>query len=145
MKSVLFAILTLSFLISKTYSQSTTDTITYTKTFTSYKYTLKGIRLSLKDMKSIMKTDSIAFNYIKRAKRQSVWSYILCFSGGYCIGFGITSTTDKSKYKKQPGQDFLGGLMYLSVGIPLAISSERNALKAVQYYNLNKRNVNTNL
>ena len=140
MKRLLFVILILSFIFSKTYSQSTTDTITYTKNFTGYNYKLNGIRLSLKDMKSIMRNDTIAFKYIKRAKRQSVWSYILCFSGGYCFGIGISSKIDKPKHQISLGQAFLGGLMYLSFGIPLAISSDRNTLKAVQYYNLHKRN-----
>ena len=102
------------------------------KVYNGYQYTQEGTKMTMKKLVKTMKSEPSALKFIKKARTNKIISSILTEVGGVLIGFpiGMAITGRKADWT-------LAGIGagFVVIGIPISISVNRNAKKAIKLYN----------
>jgi len=121
------------------FAQYNKDIIEVEQSFGGNKYTIGGKSLSIKQMKTLMKNDEIAYSQLKSGRAFSTAATILGASGGFMIGLNLgaalVNSSDVNNETKW-GLAIAGGVLVI-VSIPLAVVGKKRTLKAVNIYNEN--------
>ncbi len=118
------------------FSQNQNDSIQAKKVFGGYKFECKGKILTSKDMLGMMKDNPEAYQYMEKAKNSAGIANILGFAGGFMIGWPLGTAMGGGK----PNWALAGvGCGLLIVAIPIASSSNKKAMIAVDKFNVKRR------
>lgn len=138
MTKTTFLITILLIISVSAFAQDSTKFISATKVSGGYRFEQNGKPLTLKSMETIMKDDSIAFDYLTKARSSSTIANILGYAGGFLIGYPLGTALGGGK----PEWALAGiGCGLLAIAIPLSSGAGRNARTAVDIYNNNQRNL----
>lgn len=133
-------LLTISFITVITCSAQTssllTDTIRIEKKG-GYKFYQGEQQLKMKDLKSILKSNDLAYRNFKSASSSSTIGTVLGYSGGFLIGWSIgTAISGKDKANWTPA---IIGAGLTAISIPFAIKANKKIKRAVETFNGSKR------
>lgn len=102
------------------------------KVFGGYKYSLNGSQMTIKDLVKTMKSNSQAFNLIKKAQSNNIISSILGYAGGGLIGFPIGSAISGG----DANWTLAGiGAGLVAIGIPISSNVNKKTKQAIDLYN----------
>jgi hypothetical protein len=117
-------------------AQSDKEDIEIEKVFGGNKYSQNGINLNLKRMVKIMRYDEIASQKIKSARLKTTLSKVFNITGGILVVWPIVTAITNGDPNWTLA--YIGaGLIVIS--IPLSIAGNKQAAKAVNIYNTNRR------
>ena len=92
-----------------------------------------GETLNMEKLTEILKPNSDAYAYLKKAKTNSAFSLLFSAIGGFAIGWELgTSLGGKSINWAVMG----GGIGAVAISIPFTVGTKRNAKRAVEIYNM---------
>jgi ABC-type cobalt transport system substrate-binding protein len=132
MKKCVISLFVIIFSISHSYSQTATDTISLVKSMGTYQFYQGRDKLTVSQVKKLMKTNEPAYKKIKAADSNRVISSILGGIGGFMIGYPLGTAAGGGK----PEWAMLGiGAGFVAVAIPLNSSFNKRAKEAVGLYN----------
>lgn len=118
------------------FSQNQNDSIHSTKVFGGYKFECKGKVLTYSDMLEMMKDNPEAYQYMEKAKSSAGIVNVLSFAGGFLIGWPLGTAMAGGK----PNWTLAGvGCGLLIVTIPIASSSNKNAMIAIDKFNTKRK------
>ena len=123
------------------FAQDNIDTITATKVFGGYRFEQDGKLLNLNTMATLMKEDSSATVYLKKAKTSATIAYVLSYTGGFLIGYPLGTAIGGGKPAWAMA---VVGCGLIVVGLPLTNAAGRDAKTAADIYNSNRRNLAMN-
>jgi len=104
------------------------DTIQYT----GNKYTLNNEVLTLNKMEVIMQNNTVATEYLKSAKGNTVFAYVLAYAGGFMIGYPLGTAIGGG----QPNWTLAAiGCGLIAIDIPIISSGNKKVRNAVNAYN----------
>ncbi|KFF73925.1 hypothetical protein HX13_15335 [Chryseobacterium sp. P1-3] len=98
-----------------------------------------GKQYKLKDYRQVI-TKEEALAYVRRARTNKTIGEVFAFSGGFCMGYGLFQALAGSKYpgdnNKSRGWTMVGiGAGIVGIGLPFALSVNKNLIKAVDIEN----------
>ncbi|CAA0234271.1 hypothetical protein [Tenacibaculum maritimum] len=126
-KTILVFILTLT-----TITICNAQKIEMKKVFGGYQYTQNGNRMTMGKLVKVMKSNSEALKFMKKAKSNNVLASILGGAGGALIGFPIGTAIGGG----DANWTLAGiGAGLVAIGIPISSGANKNAKKAVELYN----------
>lgn len=112
--------------------QQLTDTIRMEKKG-GYKFYQGQQLLKIKDLKSILKTDELAYREFKSANSSSTIGSIFSYAGGFLIGWSVgTAISGREKANWTPAAIGAG---LVGISIPFAIKANKKVKKAVETFN----------
>ena len=91
-----------------------------------------GDNLSMARLTETLKINPEAFSYLKKAKVNNAFSFLLAFAGGFIIGYELGSSIGG---KSIDWGIMGGGIGAVALSIPFSIGAKHNAKKAVEIYN----------
>ncbi len=122
-------------------AQDKADTITAIKGFGGYRFEQDGKPLALSTMADMMKDDTEASGYLKKARTSATIANVLSYTGGFLIGYPLGTAIGGGK----PVWAMAGiGCGLVVIALPLAGSAGRDAKTAADIYNANRRNLSFN-
>lgn len=113
--------------------RSPADTIDMASSFFSgFRFYVANQRIDNKELKTLLKTNGVAFAQFKSANTSGAFSTILGYTGGFLIGWPIGTAIAGGK----PNWALAGiGAGLTAVSIPLSISAKKKLKSAVSTYN----------
>lgn len=102
--------------------------------FGGLKFYQNDEKLSVRDMYKRMRTDPVAFKYYKKSRTLDTFGSVTGFTGGFLLGLELGILAFGNKNKVSWGV-FGTGIALTGISIPFGISANRNARKAVYFYN----------
>lgn len=132
MKKYLLFFILIVLSISASYAQSASDSITAKKVFGGYQFIQDEHPLTVKQLMVSLENNQEAYQIIKSAKGAYDLSNILAGAGGFCIGYPLGTAMGGG----EPNWTMAGiGAGLVLIAIPISISFNKRALKAVNIYN----------
>ncbi|MEJ1223968.1 hypothetical protein [Sediminicola sp. 1XM1-17] len=102
------------------------------KTFVGYKYSQNGNTLSFSELSDTLMSNNVSFELIKKAKTKAIFSTVLSVIGGGLTGYPIGTALRGD----DPNWTLAGiGVGFFAIGVPIAISADKNVKHAVENYN----------
>ncbi len=102
------------------------------KVFGGYKYTQNSELKSLRDIASIIETNTTAFKLIKKGRANRNLAALLSFTGGGLLGWSIGSALGGGE-QNWTLAGIGGGL--IGIGIPISLSANKKIHQSVALYN----------
>lgn len=133
----ILSIFFLAFSIS-VFAQDHADTITAVKVFGGYRFEQNGKPLALNTMADMMKDDSVAGGYLKKARTSASIANVLGYAGGFLIGYPVGTAIGGGKPAWAMA---VVGCGLVVIALPLGSAAGRDAKTAVDIYNANRRNL----
>jgi hypothetical protein len=128
----LFLFLVACLLTASVYSQNHSDEIIIRSNFFGTQYLQNGKRLNFSQMAELMQPNAEAYRNIKSAKAGNTWVSIMSTAGGALIGYPIGTAIGGG----DPNWTLAAvGAGIVAVAIPVSISVNKKAKKAVTLYN----------
>ncbi len=127
-----FLITLLSFFFANSFSQ--TDSISVEKVFGGFKFEQNDKRIFPNTMLIIMADNQEALSFMKKAKLNYGFSFVLSFTGGFLLGWPIGTAIGGG----EPNWNLAGiGTGLMVAGIPFSRAGDLYSLKAIEIYNSN--------
>jgi hypothetical protein len=119
------------------FAQSDKEDIEIQKVFGGYKYTQNGIDLNMKRLVNTMRYDELASKKMKSARFNNTLATVFGATGGFLIVWPIVTAITNGDPNWTLA--YIGaGLIVIS--IPLSIAGNKQAARAINIYNTNRRN-----
>jgi len=135
MNSIVKQFLCFLFCIGISYSvhaQSIADTIEIRKNNGNIRYYYHGLKISEAQLEQIIITNDSAFRIHHRAKIEQGVSLALGISGGFMLGWGISSSFFANELMPMR---MVSGIALILISVPFTISYEKGLLRATRVYN----------
>ena len=131
MKKVLFTFAALLFVgLVSSFAQNASDTIAVEKN----RFYYHGLQIeSMRQMKSIVANDELAFKEVKKARVVAGFSEVISYIGGFAIGYELGSMI----YGRFNPYVFGGGIAVAGLGIGLGYLANSQLKKGAAIYNEN--------
>ena len=108
------------------------DSIITKNVFGGYKFYQNGERLKMGQMVSMMETNQEAYQHIKAARKNNIWSSVIGGIGGFMAGWSLGTALAGG----DPNWTVAGvGAGLIVVSIPIASKANKEARQAVSIYN----------
>lgn len=132
MKKILALLTLLTFSLTASLAQNSTEPITMQKTFSGYKYSQGPQNLSMRKLVKTLKVNEQAYKEIRSTRRLNNLTSVIGFIGGSMIGYQSGNAITGRKTNVLVAGI---GLALIGVSIPINKQTNKKAKKAVNTYN----------
>jgi hypothetical protein len=113
-------------------AQSIADTIEIRKHKGSERYYYHGLKISTQQVEQIVMQNDSVYRIIQKAKTMQGVSVVLSFSGGFILGWGISSSLLAGEFMPL---GVVGGIALIVTSIPFEVSFKNGMRRSIQTYN----------
>ena len=137
MKNFVFVFILILSATQLAHAQYNKDKIEVQQGFGGNKYSVDGKGISMKQMKTLMQYDEIAYAQFKSGRAYSTAATVLGATGGVLIGINVgIALANGSNGGVLWGMAIVGGALVL-ITIPISITGTKRINNAIEIYNAN--------